>query len=125
MVVLSLEVLRRMKRLCRPTLVNPFVDQAPENRVGDKAYGIDKLDTRLDQKRGIEVITPHQIESGEARYSDGRKVAVLSPPAGAQPVFAWLRSYRRWSFATNTPLAAFLTSYNWLACSSCPKTEMS
>lgn len=41
MVVLSLEVLRRMKRLCRPTLVNPFVDQAPENRVGDKAYGID------------------------------------------------------------------------------------
>jgi len=102
------------------------VDQAPENRVGDKAYGIDKLDTRLDQERGIEVIAPHQIESGEARYSGRSQSCGAVAAAGAQsPCSPGSEATADWLFTTNTPSAPSLTSYNWLACSSCPKTEMS
>ena len=59
--------------LVETTLDNLIVDEAPDKLIGDRPYDSDKLDKRLKQERGIELIAPHKSNRKKPKTQDGRK----------------------------------------------------
>lgn len=61
-------------KLVEATLDSSFIDKVPEKLIGDKAYDSDKLDEKLYENRGIEMISPHRRNRSKPRTQDGRKL---------------------------------------------------
>jgi transposase len=81
--------------LVETTLDNLIVAEAPEKLIGDKAYDSDKLDERLAQERGIELIAPHKSNRRKPKTQDGRKLRRYRHRWRIERLFAWLQNFRR------------------------------
>ena len=57
--------------LVEATLTECFIEARPEHLIRDKAYDSDPLDELL-AERGIELITPHQVNRKTPQTQDGR-----------------------------------------------------
>ena len=86
--------------LVEKTLDSRFVEEQPRRMIGDKAYDSDRLDQRLLEERGIEMIAPHRMVRNrkKAPTQDGRPLRRWK----VERFFAWLHNYRRltvrWEF---------------------------
>lgn len=69
------------------------VRDAPQNLMGDNAYGSDRLDTELGFYR-IEVIAPHR-RTREKSTQDGRRLKRYRRRWKIERLFAWLQNFRR------------------------------
>jgi len=81
--------------LVEPTSDACFVDELPERLIGDKAYDSDRLDARLAEERGVEMIAPHQRGRPKAITQDGRPLPRYRRRWKIEPLFAWLQNFRR------------------------------
>jgi hypothetical protein len=61
-------------KLVEASIDSGFTVYAPDKISGDKAYDSDKLDQRLIDERGVEMIAPHRRGRKKARTQDGRKL---------------------------------------------------
>ena len=90
--------------LVEKTLDSRFVQEQPRRMIGDKAYDSDKLDQRLLEERGIEMIAPHRMVRNRknAPTQDGRPLRRYRRRWKVERFFAWLHNYRRltvrWEF---------------------------
>jgi hypothetical protein len=60
--------------LVEATLDACFLEEVPENIIGDKAFDSDPLDKRLAQERGVSMIAPHKSNRRKASTQDGRSL---------------------------------------------------
>jgi transposase len=90
--------------LVEKTLDSRFVSEQPRRMIGDKAYDSDRLDERLLQERGIEMIAPHRMVRNRknAPTQDGHPLRRYRRRWKVERFFAWLYNYRRltvrWEF---------------------------
>jgi transposase len=89
--------------LVEATLDQRHISALPERMIGDKAYDSDKLDERLKQERGVELIAPNR---GKRRKTqDRRPLRRYLRRWKVERLFAWLKNYRRltsrWERQTN------------------------
>ena len=84
------------------TLVEKTLDvcltaEQPKRLIGDKAYDSDKLDARLKEERGIEMIAPNRrIPTGRrSPPQDGRALRRYRRRWKVERLFAWLHNFRR------------------------------
>lgn len=75
------------------TLDARFVDELPENLIGDKAYDSDPLDQRF-AERGVPLIAPHR-KNKKKKTQDGRPLRRYKRRWKVERLFAWLQNYRR------------------------------
>ncbi len=61
--------------------------------IGDKAYDSDRLDERLRQQQGVELIAPNRRK--RRRTQDGRPLRRYLRRWKVERLFAWLKNYRR------------------------------
>ncbi len=81
-------------RLVERTLDESFIDELPDRLIGDKAYDSDRLDERLWQERGVELIAPHR-KGRRTPTQDGRPLRRYKRRWRVERLFAWLHSFRR------------------------------
>jgi transposase len=81
-------------RLVEGTLDKRFLRDLPIRLIGDKAYDSDKLDTKLADKYGVELIAPHR-RNRETKTQDGRKIKRYRRRWKVERLFAWLLNFRR------------------------------
>jgi transposase len=67
----------------------------PRRLIGDKAYDSDRLDERLRQQHGIEMIAPNRRK--RKRTQDGRPLRRYLRRWKVERLFAWLKNFRRLS----------------------------
>jgi transposase len=79
--------------LVEQTLASRFVNDLPERLIGDKAYDSDRLDERLLEKYGIEMISPNR--DGNRHAQEGRALRRYRRHWKIERLFAWLTSFRR------------------------------
>ena len=79
--------------LVERTLESRFVEDLPERLIGDKAYDSDKLDERVLEKYGIEMISPNR--EGNRRSQDGRPLRRYKRCWKIERLIAWLTQLRR------------------------------
>lgn len=82
--------------LVEKTLDVCLTEEQPKRLIGDKAYDSDKLDARLKDERGIEMIAPH-IRNRRRRKTtqDGRPLRRYRHRWKVERLFAWLHNFRR------------------------------
>ena len=78
-----------------PTVDRCFTPYAPDRLIGDKAYDSDKLDQRLLNERGIELVAPHRKKRRKQCTQDGRKLRRYKRRWKIERLFAWLQNFRR------------------------------
>jgi transposase len=83
-------------KLVELALEKSFLNTIPERLIGDKAYDSNKLDERLRQEWGIEMIAPH-INRAKRRHptQDGRPLRRYCRRWKVERFFAWLYNFRR------------------------------
>ena len=74
-------------------LAGSFLDELPERLIGDKAYDSDKLDEKLAEDYGIEMIAPNRRK--RSKTQDGRKLRRYRRRWRVERLFAWLHHFRR------------------------------
>lgn len=79
--------------LVEATLAQRHIAALPERMIGDKAYDSDRLDERLRQEQGIELIAPNRRK--RRRTQDGRPLRRYLRRWKVERLFAWLKNYRR------------------------------
>jgi transposase len=62
----------------------------PVRLIGDKGYDTDKLDAKLADKYGSELIAPHR-KNRKSRTQDGRKLKRYKRRWKVERLFAWLQ----------------------------------
>ncbi len=72
-----------------------FLENIPEKVIGDRAYDSDKLDKRLAEERGVEMIAPHRRNRCKATTQDGRTLRRYRKLLKVERLFAWLQNFRR------------------------------
>jgi len=77
------------------TLDACFLNSVPEKVIGDRAYDSDKLDKRLAQERGVEMIAPHKGNRRKPVTQDGRALRRYRKRWKVERFFAWLQNFRR------------------------------
>ena len=77
------------------TLDACFLENVPEKIIGDKAYDSDKLDKRLAEERGVEMIAPHRGNRRKPKTQDGRALRRYRRRWKVERLFAWLQNFRR------------------------------
>ena len=77
------------------TLDACFLENVPEKVIGDRAYDSDKLDKRLAQERGVEMIAPHRGNRRKTATQDGRTLQRYRKRWKVERFFAWLQNFRR------------------------------
>src|SRR5260370_27139628 len=82
-------------KLVEPTLEQPFLLEAPQRMIGDRAYDSDPLDQRIHQRYGVQLIAPHKFVRVAAATQDGRVLPRYPPRWKVEPLFAWLHNFRR------------------------------
>ena len=80
--------------LVEETIDNGFLEYAPDRLIGDKAYDSNRLDERLREERGIELIAPH-LSTRQRKTQDGRPLRRYRRRWKVERLFAWLQNYRR------------------------------
>jgi transposase len=81
-------------KLVEPTLQERFVPELPERLIGDKAYDSDRLDERLQQHYGAELIAPNKINR-RVPTQDGRPLRRYRRRWKMERLFAWLFNFHR------------------------------
>ena len=81
-------------KLVEQTLEERIVPEVPQRLIGDKAYDSDKLDERLMQNYGTEMIAPHR-ENRRVQTQDGRPLRRYLRRWKVERLFAWLFNFRR------------------------------
>src|SRR5215469_15645903 len=82
-------------KLVEATLENRFFADLPERLIGDRAYDNDRLDERLMNHFGIEMIAPHTTIRTKTFTQDGRALRRYRRRWKVERLFAWLHNYRR------------------------------
>src|SRR5207253_2408788 len=82
-------------KLVEATLEQRFFADLPERLIGDRAYDSDRLDERLLQHYGIEMIAPHTSMRTRTLTQDGRALRRYRRRWKVERLFAWLHNYRR------------------------------
>ncbi len=59
-------------KLVDQTLDACSLEHVPEKIIGDKAYDSDKLDQKLADERGVDLIAPHKSNRKQPATQDGR-----------------------------------------------------
>ena len=80
--------------LVEETIDNGFLEYAPDRLIGDKAYDSNRLDERLREERGVELIAPH-LPTRQRKTQDGRPLRRYRRRWKVERLFAWLQNYRR------------------------------
>jgi transposase len=80
-------------RLVEQVLAGSFLDELPERLIGDKAYDSDKLDEKLAEEYGIELIAPNR--RNRSKTQDGRKLRRYRRRWRVERLFAWMHNFRR------------------------------
>ena len=80
--------------LVEATLEERFVAEVPERLIGDKAYDSDRLDERLMQNFGVEMIAPNK-QNRKVATQDGRPLRRYLRRWKIERMFAWLFNFRR------------------------------
>ena len=81
-------------KLVAQTLEERFVADVPERLIGDKAYDSDRLDERLLQDFGTELIAPNKVNR-RVPTQDGRPLRRYKRRWKIERLFAWLFNFRR------------------------------
>jgi transposase len=79
--------------LVEETLEQRFVDELPENLIGDAAYDSNKLDAALKEK-GVEMIAPVNARHKNNKQ-DGRRFRRYRRRWKVERLFAWIMRFRR------------------------------
>ena len=82
-------------KLVEATLEERFFADLPQRLIGDRAYDSDRLDQRLMQHYGIEMIAPHTSARTRTLTQDGRVLRRYRRRWKVERLFAWLHNYRR------------------------------
>lgn len=83
-------------KLVDATIDASFLNEVPERLIGDKAYDSDRLDERLREERGIDMIAPHSDPKRRRRRTqDGRALRRYCRRWKIERLFAWLSNFRR------------------------------
>ena len=82
-------------KLVDTTLDACFLENVPEKIIGDRAYDSDKLDERLAEERGVEMIAPHKGNRRKTTTQDGRALRRYRKRWKIERLFAWLQNFRR------------------------------
>jgi transposase len=77
------------------TLDSCFLENVPEKIIGDRAYDSDKLDKRLAEERGVELVAPHKNNRVKYPTQDGRVLRRFKKRWKVERLFAWLQNFRR------------------------------
>jgi transposase len=85
-----------------------FLEYLPEKIVGDRAYDSDKLDRRLAEERGVELIAPHKNNRIKPSTQDGRTLRRYRKRWKIERFFAWLQNFRRLVVRYESKLQNFL-----------------
>jgi transposase len=72
-----------------------FLKNVPEKITGDMAYDSDRLDKRLAEERGVELIAPHKSNRVKPATQDGRTLRRYRKRWKVERFFAWLQNFRR------------------------------
>jgi transposase len=80
--------------LVTATLEARAVADVPERLIGDKAYDSDRLDERLMQEYGTEMIAPNKVNR-RVPTQDGRPLRRYPKRWKIERLFAWLFNFRR------------------------------
>ena len=80
--------------LVEKTLDERVVADVPERLIGDKAYDSDRLDERLMQNYGTELIAPNKVNRRQPTQ-DGRPLRRYRKRWKIERLFAWLFNFRR------------------------------
>jgi transposase len=72
-----------------------FLEDVPQKVIGDRAYDSDKLDKRLAEERGVEMIAPHKGNRRRTNTQDGRTLRRYKKRWKIERLFAWLQNFRR------------------------------
>lgn len=81
-------------KLVEATLEQRITAGVPERLIGDKAYDSDRLDERLSQHYGTEMIAPNKINR-RVPTQDGRALRRYRRRWKIERLFAWLFNFRR------------------------------
>jgi transposase len=81
--------------LVEATLDACFAPAPPERLIGDKAFDSDRLDCRLAEERGIELIAPHRTNRRRTITQDGRPLRRYRRRWRVERLHAWLQNFRR------------------------------
>ena len=79
--------------LVEDTLERIFTNELPRRLIGDKAYDSDKLDARLEEDWGIEMIAPNRKK--RVKTQDARPLRRYCRRWKIERFFAWLQNFRR------------------------------
>ena len=79
--------------LVEATLAQRHVAGLPERMIGDKAYDSDRLDERLREEQGVELIAPNRRK--RRRTQDRRPLRRYLRRWKIERLFAWLKNFRR------------------------------
>jgi transposase len=82
-------------KLVEATIERRFVKNLPERLIGDHAYDSDRLDQRLRECYGVEMIVPHNPRRYRTLTQDGRPLRRYRRRWKVERLFAWLHNYRR------------------------------
>lgn len=77
------------------TLDACFLEHVPEKVIGDRGYDSDKLDQKLAEERGVDLIAPHKSNRKKSATQDGRGLRRYRKRWKVERLFAWLQNYRR------------------------------
>ena len=82
-------------KLVEATLQQRFLPEVPQRMIGDTAYDSQKLDERLRDGYGIEMIAPHNVGRVNPPTQDGRPLRRYRRRWKVERFFAWLHNSRR------------------------------
>jgi transposase len=82
-------------KLVDQTLDACFLEHVPEKVIGDRAYDCDKLDRKLAEERGVDLIAPHKGNRKKDVTQDGRSLRRFKKRWKVERLFAWLQNFRR------------------------------
>ncbi len=80
-------------QLVEEVLAASFLDKLPARLIGDKAYDSDRLDEKLHDEYGIELIAPNRRRRSNTQ--DGRKLRRYKKRWKVERLFAWMHNFRR------------------------------
>jgi transposase len=80
-------------QLVEEVLAGSFLDELPARLIGDKAYDSDRLDDKLEEQYGIELIAPNRSRRGKTQ--DGRQLRRYQRRWKVERLFAWMHNFRR------------------------------
>jgi transposase len=81
-------------KLVEKTMEDRIVPDVPERLIGDKAYDSDRLDQKLMEHYGTELIAPNKINR-RTPTQDGRPLRRYRKRWKIERLFAWLFNFRR------------------------------